>query len=82
MNFKNVTLDCAELKGSIDIDVYDQFGLDDADLFTAPSSKNARQLDGIWAWFILQRIPRDGRKNYAPFINHFNSNSIIEVTIK
>lgn len=81
VKFNNVTLNCAQLFGTLVVDVYDQFGLDNADMFTAPSAAKARALDGIWAWFILQRVVRPNRINYAPFINHYNESQTISITI-
>ena len=86
IDFKNVKLDCNKLEGTLEINVFDQFGLDNGDLGLDDSknsaSNNARALDGIWAWFILQRVSRPNRENYAPFINKLSADQKIEITIK
>ncbi|TGV00390.1 DUF3289 family protein [Flavivirga rizhaonensis] len=84
VSFENVKLDCDKFSGTLKIDIYDQFGLDNADLGLSetphPSAWKTRLLDGMWAWFILQRVERTGG-NYAPFINHFSDSITVETTI-
>lgn len=83
--FRNSSRGISKVSGTLQLEIYDQFGLDNSDMGLSetphPSAGRTRLLDGMWAWFILQRVQRNGG-NYSPFINHFSDSIKIETTIK
>ena len=72
-NFK-----CEKFSIKVEVEVADNFGLDDGDLFDGSTNANiSKLLPGMQAWFRLQRV-----LGFQPFVNSINENIIVTGDIK